>query len=168
LSANDVAVYGGLCALAFFDREDLKTRLLDNSEFKSYLELEPHIREAAQAFYSARYSVTLEILDRHKSDFFVDIFLSAHVDTLYKEIRQKALVQAFNPYSKLELTTLSILFSTPITELASEIVQLIEHGKIKARLDSQKNVSSNRYHRSNSRFLLRDKWISGLEFIRHR
>jgi COP9 signalosome complex subunit 1 len=136
-----VAVYGGLCAMAFFDREELKSRLLDNSEFKTYLELEPHIREAAQAFFSARYSVTLDILERHKSDFIVDIFLEPHVDFLYKEIRQKALVQAFYPYSTLELSTLSSLFSTPVNDLVVEVAQLIEDGKIKARLDSQKNVS---------------------------
>ena len=39
--------------MAFLDREELKTQLLDNSEFKAYLELEPHIREAVQAFFSA-------------------------------------------------------------------------------------------------------------------
>lgn len=126
--------------MAFFDREQLKSRLLDNTEFKSYLELEPHIREAAQAFFSARYSITLAILDRHRSDFIVDIFLSPHVDLLYKEIRQRALVQAFSPYSTLELSTLSSLFLTPVPQLAAEVVQLIEDGKIKARLDSQKNV----------------------------
>jgi COP9 signalosome complex subunit 1 len=140
LSANDVAIYGGLCAMAFFDREELKTRLLDNSEFKAYLELEPHIREAAQAYYSARYSVTLGILDRHRSDFVADLFLSAHVDVLYKEIRQKALVEAFYPYSTIELSTLSSLFAIPVRDLAAEIVQLIEEGKIKARLDCQNNV----------------------------
>ena len=140
LSANDVAIYGGLCAMAFFDREELKNRLLDNSEFKTYLELEPHIREAAQAFFSARYSITLGILERHKPDFVVDIFLSPHTDLLYKEIRQKALVQAFYPYSTLELSTLSSLFSTPVPDLALEVVELIEAGKIKARLDSQRNV----------------------------
>jgi COP9 signalosome complex subunit 1 len=126
--------------MAFFDREELKSRLLDNSEFKTYLELEPHIREAAQAFFSARYSVTLGILNRHRPDFIVDINLSPHIDLLYKEIRQKALVQAFYPYSTLELSTLSSLFSTPVSELAVEVVQLIEDGKINGRLDSQKNV----------------------------
>jgi len=126
--------------MAFFDRDDLKSRFLENSEFKNYLELEPHIREAAQAFVSAHYSVTLGILERYRSDFFVDIFLSPHVEILYKEIRQKALVQAFFPYSSIELSTLSSLFMTPSRELSTEIVQLIEEGKIKARLDSQKNV----------------------------
>jgi COP9 signalosome complex subunit 1 len=146
--------------LAFFDREDIKSRLLDNSDFKPYLELEPHIREAAQAFYSARYSVTLDILDRHRPDFVVDIFLSSHVDTLYKEIRQKALVQAFDPYSTIELATLSTLFSTPIPELATEIVQLIEHAKIEARLDSQKNVIQHGLGYSNFRLLLQGKSIN--------
>jgi COP9 signalosome complex subunit 1 len=128
--------------MAFFDREELKTRLLDNSEFKTYLELEPHIREAAQAFFSARYSVTLGILERHRPDFIVDIFLSPHVELLYKEIRQKALVRAFYPYSTLELSTLSSLFSTSVSELAAEVVQLIEDGKIDAKLDCQKMVVS--------------------------
>jgi COP9 signalosome complex subunit 1 len=126
--------------MAFFDREELKTQLLDNSEFKVYLELEPHIREAAQAFFSARYSVTLGILERHRPDFTVDSFLSPHVDLLYKEIRQKALVQTFYPYSTLELSTLSSHFSAPVADLATEIVQLIEDGKIKARLDNERNV----------------------------
>jgi len=127
--------------MAFFDRDELKSRFLENSEFKNYLELEPHIREAAQAFVSAHYSVTLGILERHRSDFLVDIFLSPHVELLYKEIRQKALVLAFFPYSTIELSTLSSLFMTPLPELSAQIVQLIEEGKIKARLDSQKNVS---------------------------
>src|SRR5271155_3123275 len=107
--------------MAFFDREELKTQLLDNSEFKTYLELEPHIREAAQAFFSARYSITLDILDRHRPDLMVDVFLSPHVDVLCREIRQKALVQAFYPYSTLELATLSSLFATPISEIATEM-----------------------------------------------
>jgi COP9 signalosome complex subunit 1 len=126
--------------MAFFDREELKSRLLDNSEFKAYLELEPHIREAAQAYYSARYSVTLGILDRYKPDFIADLFLSAHVDVLYKEIRQKALVEAFYPYSTIELSTLSSLFAIPVNDLATEVVQLIDDGRIKARLDCQNNV----------------------------
>jgi COP9 signalosome complex subunit 1 len=128
--------------MASLDREELKTSLLDNVNFKGYLELEPHIREAAQAFYSAKYSVTLEILRRHRSDFFVDPFLSSHVDTLYRQIRQKVLVQAFKPYSTLELTTLSSLCSIPIDQLTTEIIALIEDGQINARLDLPSKVYS--------------------------
>ena len=126
--------------MAMFEREDLKSRFLENSEFKIYLELEPHIREAAQAFVSAHYSVTLSILEHHRSDFVIDIFLASHVDVLYKEIRQKALVQAFFPYFSIELSSLSSLFMTPLSELSAEVVELIEERKIKARVDSQKKV----------------------------
>jgi len=142
LSPNDVATYGGLCALAFFDRDDLKTKFLDSIDFKAYLELEPHIKEAAEAFYSARYSTTFEILERYRPDYIADIYLSQAVDLIYKEIRQKALVQAFSPYSTLELATLATPFNTPVQQLATEVVELIENGKINARLDSQKMVFS--------------------------
>jgi COP9 signalosome complex subunit 1 len=153
LSPNDVAVYGGLCAMASLDREELKSLLLDNPDFKPYLELEPHIREATQAFYSAKYSVTLEILHRHHSDFVVDMFLSPHVDTIYHQIRQRALIQAFGPYSTLELATLSSIFSTPIEQLTTEITSLIEDGKISARLDHPRKVHPSRIQKvANRRF----------------
>ena len=142
LSSNDVALYGGLCAMATMDREGLKTMLLDNTDFKAYLELEPHIREAVRAFYLAKYSITLEILRRHRSDFIVDSFLSSHFDILCRKIRQKVFVQAFQPYSSLELTTLSSLCSIPIESLTIEIISLIEDGKINARLDHPRKVES--------------------------
>jgi COP9 signalosome complex subunit 1 len=55
--------------MAFFHSEKFKSKLLDNSEFKTYRELEPHIREAVQAFFSAKYVITLGILERHLPDF---------------------------------------------------------------------------------------------------
>ncbi|CAG8756335.1 10149_t:CDS:2, partial [Racocetra fulgida] len=61
------AVYGGLCALASFDRKQLKKQVIDNTEFKQFLELEPHIRELIYGFYNSKYSIVLDILDRWKS-----------------------------------------------------------------------------------------------------
>jgi COP9 signalosome complex subunit 1 len=66
LSANDVALYGGLCALATFNRQDLKKKVLDNPDFKQFLELEPHIREMTMAFYRAQYARCLNLLDEWK------------------------------------------------------------------------------------------------------
>ena len=45
LSLNNVAVYGGLCALASLDRQSLKTQVLQSLCFKQFLELEPTMRE---------------------------------------------------------------------------------------------------------------------------
>lgn len=66
LSANDIAVYGGLCALASFDREQLRSKVIQNSTFKTYLELEPQIQEMIEAFYASKYTTCLQLLDAFK------------------------------------------------------------------------------------------------------
>uniref|UniRef100_A0A7S4BKE0 26S proteasome regulatory subunit Rpn7 N-terminal domain-containing protein n=1 Tax=Chrysotila carterae TaxID=13221 RepID=A0A7S4BKE0_CHRCT len=43
-SSQDVALYGSLCALAAFDRQELKAKLIDNSAFRTLLELFPECR----------------------------------------------------------------------------------------------------------------------------
>ena len=45
-SVQDVALYGGLCALASFDRAELRTKLIDAAGFRAFLELCPQVREA--------------------------------------------------------------------------------------------------------------------------
>lgn len=64
ISPNDIAVYGGLCALATFPRTELKTRVIDNVGFRQYLDLEPHVRDLIQGFYNSNYTVCLEIMDK--------------------------------------------------------------------------------------------------------
>ena len=43
LSAQDVAVYGGLCALASFDRYELRTHVINNVSFRDYMEVNPEV-----------------------------------------------------------------------------------------------------------------------------
>lgn len=66
ISANDIAVYGGLCALASFNRTELKRLVIDNVGFRQYLELEPHIRDLIQGFYNSNYALCLDIMDKWK------------------------------------------------------------------------------------------------------
>jgi len=41
--SQDVATYGALCALASFDRAELKAKVIDNINFRSFLELVPEV-----------------------------------------------------------------------------------------------------------------------------
>lgn len=66
ISPNDIATYGGLCALSTFTRAELKKKVFENSEFKQFLELEPEIGELMHCFYHSKYSKCLEILERKK------------------------------------------------------------------------------------------------------
>ena len=64
ISAQDVAVYGSLCALASFDRADLKSKLIENSSFRSFVELVPQVRELVSDFYASRYASCLAYLEK--------------------------------------------------------------------------------------------------------
>ncbi|KAJ3129946.1 hypothetical protein HK098_007212 [Nowakowskiella sp. JEL0407] len=140
LSPNDVAIYGGLCALASFDRADLKHRVIENSEFKQFLELEPQIRELIYAFYNSKYTTCLELMQRLKPDLLLDMFLHNHVDVLYENIRKKALVQYFSPFSSVDMNKMAKSFNTTVSQLEAEIATLIGENQIQARIDSHNKV----------------------------
>lgn len=44
ISPADVALYGGLCALASFERAELKQRVINNIGFREFLELYPEVK----------------------------------------------------------------------------------------------------------------------------
>ena len=46
-SSQDVALYGGLCALASFDRAELKSKVIESPTFRTFLELYPQVRSPA-------------------------------------------------------------------------------------------------------------------------
>lgn len=135
LTPNDIAVYGGLCAMASMSREELQKRVLENTDFRNYLELEPHIRRAIQCFVSAKYSQCLQILDSYKADYLLDIYLQPHLLQLYYEIRSKAIRQYFIPFSCVKLSALAQAFNTDEPTIEKELAQMIKRGDLQARLD---------------------------------
>ncbi|GKT81012.1 26S proteasome subunit RPN7 [Colletotrichum tofieldiae] len=135
-SPNDVAVYGGLLALATMDRKDLQTRVLDNQNFRTFLELEPHIRKAISLFVNGRYSACLAILEAYRADYLLDIYLQKHVPTLYSHIRSKCIVQYFIPFSCVTLRSLEEAFAVPGKPLVDELVTMIRSGVLQARINT--------------------------------
>ena len=141
VSANDVAIYGGLCALASMNRSTLKSEVLDNTEFRHFLELEPHIRRAITFFYTAKYNACLSILQTYKNDYLLDIQLQKHVEQLYDLIRSKSIVQYFVPFSTVTLGAMSEAFGTKEMDMERELVGMIESGRLEARIDTKNRVS---------------------------
>ncbi|XP_065659701.1 COP9 signalosome complex subunit 1 isoform X4 [Hydra vulgaris] len=140
ISAQDVAIYGGLCALATFDREELHKRVLSSSSFKQFLELQPQLREVLLKFYSSKYATCLDLLDKMRDNLMLDIYLYQHVNKLYTQIRNRALVQYFNPYVVADLHKMAASFNTSVESLEDELTQLILDSQIMARIDSSKKV----------------------------
>ena len=142
ISPNDIAVYGGLCALASMERNELQKKVLENSNFRTYLELEPHIRRAITFFVNSRYSACLEILEAYRADYLLDIHLQNHVDELYYMVRSKSIVQYFIPFSCVTLDSLNATFAAPGKTIDKELSQMIQRKELDARIDTQNKVSS--------------------------
>jgi COP9 signalosome complex subunit 1 len=140
ISANDVAIYGGLCALASMDRQQLKTEVLDNNNFRQFLELEPYMRRAIQYFYTAKYSECLEIMEQYKNDYLLDLHLHRHVARLYDSIRSKGIVQYFIPFSCVTLGAMAEAFRTSEADLETELTWMIKRKLLEARIDTKNRV----------------------------
>lgn len=151
ISSNDVAVYGGLCALASMDRNELQRRVLDNNSFRNFLELEPHIRRAISFYCNSKFKPCLEILDAYRTDYLLDVYLQRHVILLYSRIRTKSIQQYLVPFSRVTLDSMSKIFCAQSEEgqveandssspFVQELIQLIQDGTLDARIDLEKKV----------------------------
>ncbi len=98
LAPQDIALYAGLLALATFDRQELKKKVIDNQPFKSFLDLVPDVRELITDFYASRYASCLGYLAKLRPLLELDVHFYPHVASVYEKIRNKALIQYFSPY----------------------------------------------------------------------
>jgi len=136
IAPQDVAIYGSLCALACFERSELKKSVIDNASFRNFLELTPEVRELIHDFYNSRYASCLNYLEKLKPSLLLDIHLHEHVNFLYQSIRSKALVQYFSPFTSIDLNTMAEAFNTTVNDLEKEVSALIIEDTIQARIDS--------------------------------
>jgi len=140
LSPSNVAVYGGLCALATYDRAQLKTDVISSPSFKLFLELEPQLRDAIHKFHDSQYADSLRMLDELRETLLLDLHLARYVRQLYAMIRNRGLVQYFSPYASADMRKMAEAFNTTVPELEDELMKLILDGQIQARIDSHNKI----------------------------
>ncbi|PSK51643.1 hypothetical protein B9Z65_2910 [Elsinoe australis] len=146
MTGNDIAVYGGLTALVSMDRDQLRNQVLENSEFRTFLELEPHIRRAISSFCDAKYTACLQALEAYRSDHLLDIYLGPHLSDLYGKIRSKSIVQYFVPFSHVRIADLAAAFpmrgqgaptgQAAVKAMEDELVDMIQDRMLEARIDA--------------------------------
>lgn len=65
------------------------------SSFKLFLELEPQLRDIIFKFYESKYASCLKLLEEIKDNLLLDMYIAPHVNKLYSQIRNRALIQYF-------------------------------------------------------------------------
>ncbi|XP_014223836.1 COP9 signalosome complex subunit 1 isoform X1 [Trichogramma pretiosum] len=140
LSPGNVALYGGLCALATFDRFELQKQVIFSGSFKLFLELEPQLRDIIFKFYESKYASCLKLLDEIKDNILLDMYIAPHVNMLYTQIRNRALIQYFSPYLSADMRRMATAFNRTVPALEDELMQLILEGQIQARIDSHNKI----------------------------
>jgi len=133
-------LFACLCGLAEFGRDELRTHILENIDFKFYLDLVPQMQQVISDFYNSKYSTSLATLEKIRGDFEIDFHLNSHVPKLYEKIRAKAIIQYFSPYSSVDLTLMAENFNTTTDKLEKELADMIVADVIQARIDSQNRV----------------------------
>lgn len=140
MSPNNVAMYGGLCALATFDRHELQKNVIFSSSFKLFLELEPQLRDIILKFYESKYASCLQLLEEIKDNLLLDMYIAPHINNLYTQIRNRALIQYFSPYLSADMRKMATAFNRTVNALEDELIQLILDGQIQARIDSHNKI----------------------------
>lgn len=70
----------------------------------------------------------------------LDLHLSPHVDSLLSSIRQRALQSYFSPFASVSLDHMSAAFGWSADSTQAAVIDLIQRGALKARIDSAKGI----------------------------
>uniref|UniRef100_A0A0K0CTZ6 PCI domain-containing protein n=1 Tax=Angiostrongylus cantonensis TaxID=6313 RepID=A0A0K0CTZ6_ANGCA len=135
-SASDLAMYTTLCAIASYDRAELKKKVINDTNCRKCLESEPRLVELLQCVVRSQFGRVLDILKEMKDRFLLDPYLSAHVDPLYSVIRERALLQYLEPFASADLNAMANVFRTDVKTLEGELVVLCEQDRLAARIDA--------------------------------
>mmetsp|Transcript_1425 Transcript_1425/g.2726 ORF Transcript_1425/g.2726 Transcript_1425/m.2726 type:complete len:444 (+) Transcript_1425:63-1394(+) len=145
LSPADIANYVSVCAMATYGRHELKTRLLQDENFKRFLDHSPLWRDALTAFVDSNYAASFSAMNTIKPLLQLDYFIGAHVEGLYSTVMERAFTQYFRPFSSVKLPEMADAFKMPLQALESVLVGLIAENKIQARVDSHNKVLYSRH-----------------------
>ncbi len=130
LSTEDLALYGGLLGLITLDRNKIKN-VVEVEAWRERLELYPSLQEAIRFYMKADYGSCLKYMHSLKEYMSMDMFLSPHLDKLWNMMREKCIVQYFQPYTSVSLLTMKESFGFDhVDEVEDIVASLIESKRI--------------------------------------
>ena len=135
LSAQDVALYGALLAMASMSRAHLKELVLGSAAFRPYLQTVPDLADMVRDFCETRYESCLRKLARLEPRLLLDLHFERHVPAVCRAIRRRAMVQYAQPYAMIRLSVMAGVFGTHVDKVLVEVEQAISQGLMPFRID---------------------------------
>eukprot|EP00512_Aurantiochytrium_limacinum_P008077 CAMPEP_0171537026 /NCGR_PEP_ID=MMETSP0959-20130129/18229_1 /TAXON_ID=87120 /ORGANISM="Aurantiochytrium limacinum, Strain ATCCMYA-1381" /LENGTH=508 /DNA_ID=CAMNT_0012083533 /DNA_START=122 /DNA_END=1649 /DNA_ORIENTATION=+ len=137
ITCEEVALYGGLCALASFDRNHLRSKVLSNVNFRSMLESAPSVRDMLNEFVNSQYSELSQRLTNMRLRANADLYLGPCFEELVMRIHRRCLKQYILPFSSASLDLMANVFNAPRDEIERSVSQLIVDKEIEATIDRE-------------------------------
>ncbi|GBG27126.1 COP9 signalosome complex subunit 1 [Hondaea fermentalgiana] len=137
ITCEDVALYGGICALASFDRNELRSRVLSHSSFRTMLEAVPSVREMLSDFVGSRYTALSQGLAKLRVSAAEDLYLRKCWADLARSIQRRCLKQYILPFSSASLDLMATVFHNSRDKIERDVAKLIVDQEISATIDRE-------------------------------
>ncbi|KAJ2082860.1 hypothetical protein H4R24_001252 [Coemansia sp. RSA 988] len=135
VTARDIALYGTLSGLAAYNRDEVKSMLLDSMAFRQFLDQIPECQRLLQSFYDSNYGDALTRLDSILSFCKIDPVIGPHVPQLYQQILDNLVVLYTKPFASLSIEKMAKVLSSDAATMERLLVKMIEKENINARID---------------------------------
>ena len=141
ISVGDVTAFAILSSLATFSRADIKAKVLDNTDFRQFLEIDPLFKEIVSHFYEGKYAECLNLLYQIKQDWVYNYYFADNVAELLRLFRVNMILQFLEPFSCADMKRMAHIFRCSVQEIEKELVGLIESDALNAKIDSIEKVN---------------------------
>eukprot|EP00938_MAST-03A_sp_MAST-3A-sp1_P002403 g2403.t1 len=138
--AENVSIYGSVCAVAEFSRSEMRKRLIENDVFKDFLDSSPNARDLCDAYFSSDYTKCMSALDKIETICNADALIASHWPRLKEKILDNMMIQYFRPFSRASMKEMSKAFGMSMDEIETRASKLIVAKKMAARIDSQNKI----------------------------
>jgi len=134
---SDIVMYISLCSLATMERDRFCTDVIENPDFREWLEREDcaTMKRLVESVFNCHWSVAWNTLLEVETSAKYDKFLGKHVPGMMQTIRSKILLQYFKPYQRVKFDTMGKEFGVDPLLLEDAFLRLIESQKLNARID---------------------------------
>lgn len=140
ISNADIGLYGVLCGMATLTRPEFKRLVLENAEFRPYLEHNSFLKDVMLQYYTSKFQSAIHILEKNMSRMLLDIHLFKHVAHLVGRIKDKMVELYFEPFKAVKLDKMAVSLGWDSKMLEHELVRLIQNGTLKARINTMTKV----------------------------